>query len=70
MGILINSLVELMDYQAVSWQRGLGGVSRLLPINLPVASLLTASMAPGIRLVGQQLRAGLILSTQQMVLTG
>lgn len=25
LGILINSLVGLMDYQAVSWQRGLGG---------------------------------------------
>lgn len=49
LGILINSLVGLMDYQAVSWQRGLrGGGNRLLPINLPVASLLSASMAPGL----------------------
>lgn len=48
LGILINSLVRLMDYQAVSWQSGLGGGGyRLLPINLPVASLLSASVAPG-----------------------
>jgi hypothetical protein len=73
LGILINSLVGLMDYRAVSWQRGFfgrGEGNRLLPINLPVASLLSASMAPGIRPVGQQLSAGLLFPTQQMVLTG
>lgn len=49
LGILINSLVGLMDYQAVSRQRAWGVGNRLLPINLPVASLLAASMAPGLR---------------------
>lgn len=61
LGILINSLVGLMDYQSVSWQRGLGvGCNRLLPINLPVASLFSASMASSVRPVGQQLSAGLV----------
>lgn len=68
LGILINSLVGLMDYQAVSWQRGLGWGEQIAAHKS--ACCLPPLCFNGSWPVGQQLSAGCISPTQQMVLTG
>lgn len=66
LGILINSLVGLMDYQAVSWQRGLGWGAQ-------IAAHKSACCLPSLCFNGSRGRATehwYIFPAQQMVLTG
>lgn len=71
LGILINSLVGLMDYQAVSWQRGLRGEGWGEQIAAHKSACCLPSLCfNGSWAVGRQLSTGYIFLTQQMVLTG